>query len=97
LRFFELLDDVHVFGRWHLGEIYAGESTPVLLSGAPACGPLHADVTDEGLPLDYCITSFAVPVARAVVAAAIESVAGKDIQSGPSTTTGRIWRVSIGW
>lgn len=86
-KYFRLLDDVHVAGRWHLGEVLRHDSDlPFeLWAGAPvpAEGLFHVQITHSGVALDFSLTSFAVPVANSKLAMAIESVAGGDLQRLP--------------
>lgn len=90
MRFFELEDDVHVPGRWHLGEILAVDGTEPRLSAgiAYAGGELFGRIDQPGSELDFQLSSFAVPVSRARLAATIEGIAGPDIQRVPLTLKG---------
>jgi hypothetical protein len=86
-RYYELKDDVRIPKRWHLGEVVspAGDE-PRLRAGIPlpvGCRPLRLDLTQIGKPLDYCLTSFAVPIGRTSLAQAIASVASGDLQRIP--------------
>lgn len=91
MRFFELKDDVNIVGRWHLGDITTemGEP-PRLRAGIPfaeeSC--LSAEITHKGNPIEFCLTSFAVPVAAATLAGAVSSVAGADVQRLPLAING---------
>jgi hypothetical protein len=81
-RYYRLRDTV-IHGRWHLGVITAPDGTePWLLEGASYDGPtpLSARIHHAGRVLDYCQTSYAVPVCRPELAAAIQAVAGADLQ-----------------
>jgi hypothetical protein len=83
MQYFELVDDVHVPSRWHLGEIMLTDGAQPDLTGGVTISlsaELFVEVTHRGQPLDFCLTSFAVPVARGALAAAIASIAGSDIQ-----------------
>lgn len=86
MRYFELLDDVTVPGRWHLGELtLADGSEPRLRAGIrlEREGDLRATVSRPGRVLDFSLTSFAVPVASNGLAGAVSAVAGPDVQCVP--------------
>jgi len=87
MRYFDLADDMTVPNRWHLGElVHDGRD----VSGALWVGrrfegasPLDGKIDRPGKELDYCRTSFAVPVARADLAEAIAAIAGPSCQRIP--------------
>ena len=84
MRLFRLLDDVHVPGRWHLGDIPTDAGTTSrFLSGLSFQGQLRAELTRDGVELDFCLTSFAVPVASTRVAACVAAIARHDVQRLP--------------
>lgn len=90
MPYFDLFDDVHIRGRWHLGNITLSNGAWThLLSAAPAAGVLHTSITHGRLALDFCLTSFAVPVARAGLAVAMHGLAGTDFQRIPLVIRGR--------
>ena len=76
MRYYKLADDVTVPGRWHLSTVETLDGhEPPLGDGVPASSaPIKAKVTQPGKELDFCITSFAVPVARSSLGAAIEAI-----------------------
>jgi len=84
--FFRLNDEEEVPGRWHLGEVrtLAGEE-PRLRAGLHFNGAdrLVAGVSRAGRVLDFCLTSFAVPVASAALARAVSEAADGDVQCLP--------------
>jgi hypothetical protein len=90
VRFFELEDDVHVAGRWHLGQVLgAGGEEPRLRAGiAYVGGELSGWIDKPGGELDFQLTSFAVPVLRTRLAAKVECIAGQDIQRIPLALRG---------
>ncbi len=85
-RYFRLFDDITVPKRWHLGAATLADATEARLraglcfefSEAP-----NIPVTHAGRPLDFTLTSFAVPVANGRLADAVNAVAGADVQSVP--------------
>ena len=90
-RFFKLLDQVTV-GRWHIGEVRTrGGFEPSLDSGEQFQGgePLIAEVTHPGRVLEFCLTSFAVPVATSELARAVSALAGPDVQCVPVEIAGQ--------
>lgn len=81
--YFELLDDVTIPGRWHLGEVLADDaSEPRLRAGIPLRHdrPLRASITRPGLALEFSLTSFGVPLASAAVSRAVAAAAGSDVE-----------------
>src|SRR5262249_40613377 len=79
MRYFRLLDDVHVPGRWHIGDVTATSDLVLdLLSNQrlAADTALFAPVSHRGKALDFCFTSFAVPVAKRKLVDAIKASAG---------------------
>jgi hypothetical protein len=87
MKYFRLFDDVNVPARWHLGEIFeqGGNLSLELQDGTPAhCRfPLRVEITHPGIALDFCLTSFAVPVATTKLGVVIASIAGLDLQRLP--------------
>jgi hypothetical protein len=83
--FFRLLDNIHIPGRWHLGEILRNGRPVEAWVGNPIKDkqPLQATLDRPGQSLDFSLTSFAAPIARTSIANAIASVAGTDIQHIP--------------
>jgi len=89
-RFFRLVDDVHIPKRWHLGEVIANGCSYELWNGNPMEGGKSLQVTLDrpGKPLDFSLTSFAVPVARTRLASAFAPIAGTDLQRLPVVIDG---------
>lgn len=86
MQYFRLTDDVEISSRWHIGQIFdADRSRDDFLGGAEvACSDaLSAEITRNGRPLDFCLTSFAVPLAAAGLGEALLSCAGTDLQRLP--------------
>jgi hypothetical protein len=93
MKYFALIDDVHIPGRWHLGEVVErGSNLPLeeLWTGKSVREGLSAvvEITHRGTALDFCLTSFAVPVAKAKLAHAIALVADSDLQPLPVEVPG---------
>jgi len=92
MKYFDLFDNVYIPGRWHLGEVLAQDGSEPDLEGGrwfDGPGPLVTEVTDEGRALDYCITSFNVPVASVRLANAVSAVARSDVQCIPVMVPGQ--------
>jgi hypothetical protein len=94
MRYFDLADDMseRMRNRWHLGRVRLHDGTVVfpnlgLLMDAQA--KLTVDVTHIGRVLEYCRTSFNVPIANGSLTGAIKSVAGEDVQCLPVTIAGQ--------
>jgi hypothetical protein len=90
-RYFDLMDDVTIPGRWHLGDVLAEDgSEPRLRAGIPfGGGRLVVPVHHPGIVLDFCLTSFAVPIASAALARAVAAVAGDDVECLPVEIAGQ--------
>jgi hypothetical protein len=91
MKYFQLRDDMGIPNRWYLGEIVSEDGTePRLRAGIPFSegGMLRSSVHHGERVLDFCLTSFAVPVARRHIADAIGAVAGSDLQSIPLSIPG---------
>ncbi len=83
MKYFRLFDDVHVPARWHLGEVLDATGSALnLLDGTllPSDVGAQVEVHHTGIELNFCLTSFAVPVARTELARVIEQVANGDVQ-----------------
>lgn len=88
MKYYELSDDVHAPGRWHLGEVVSSENIhPDFIRGEPiewsSTPSLNIVIDQPGIPLSFCLTSFAVPVATAALDSAMRALAGEAIQSIP--------------
>src|SRR4051812_29487207 len=90
-RYFRLLDDVHIAGRWHLGEVkQQGGLATDLLDACPAhVERLEVAVSAPGRELAFCLSSFATPVATTELAGAMAAVAGPDLECIPLLVDGR--------
>lgn len=90
MRYFELKDDMSekMRWRWHIGDIRLPDGGEPLLDDGVTFDdlrPLHAEVTHVGQVLQFCLTSFAIPIATQSLADAIAYVAGADVQCIPIT------------
>lgn len=90
MRYYKLADDVAIPGRWHLSTIETSDGQEPLLADAVRCDcpSLRARVSARGTELDFCLTSFAVPVARSSLARAIAGSANGDVQRIPLSIAG---------
>jgi hypothetical protein len=86
MKYFELYDVVEIPERWHLGDVLSEDGTePDLSCGIPYLQQeaLRSSMTYGEKALDFCLTSFAVPIGTRRVADAIGKIAGADLQSIP--------------
>ncbi|WP_408022408.1 imm11 family protein [Sorangium sp. Soce836] len=91
MRHFQLVDDVSIPQRWHIGEVTADDGwEPPFWAGSAFQGSPIATISRPGIPLDFSLTSFAVPVATRRVAQAIGSVADDDLQRIPLRIHGHV-------
>jgi hypothetical protein len=90
VRYYKLADNVTIPGRWHLSTVETPHGLEPLLVEGTLCSPvpLSAKISHPGNELDFSLTSFAVPVARSSLAAAIEAVANGDVQRLPLAIPG---------
>ncbi len=90
-HFYRLRDDMTTNDRWHLAEVIAPDGEePFLDDGIPyeMDEPLVIRVSHEGRPLQFCLTSFAVPVASRSVGEAVHRVADGDVELIAATISG---------
>jgi hypothetical protein len=83
MQYFRLTDEVEIPGRWHLGQVFDGDrSRDDFLAGKRLAEPnaLSVEISHTGLSLNFCLTSFAVPVAVTALGEAILRCAGSDLQ-----------------
>ncbi|HEX8698493.1 MAG TPA: DUF1629 domain-containing protein [Myxococcaceae bacterium] len=88
-RYFDLLDDLHVPGRWDLGKIIDERGQAVwswlLTRGEPASfdGRLRVNVRSPGHSIDFSLAALDVPCVTARVAALLTALAPGDVQLIP--------------
>lgn len=100
MRYFELRDDMseRMRSRWHVGELLLPDGTePLLTSGIRLedSRQLSATVTHAGYTLEFCLTSFAVPIATKALAEAIKRTAPLDVQCIPAMIAGQAGMVVL--
>jgi hypothetical protein len=94
-RYFRLVDDVYVPGRWHLRsptDLQGREVDPwAFTDGTPIPNPgrLRIPVDRPGKPLDFSLTGLAVPVIHVRVAAALTELAPGEVQLLPVEIQGQ--------
>ena len=84
--FYRLQDDVHVPGRWHLGDIRLHDGEEVFLNlgqRVELATPPFVAVSVRGRALEFSFTSFAVPVTSAGLGKAMSAAAPGCIQPVP--------------
>lgn len=89
-RHFRLSQDVHVDGRWYLGEPTDPHGHEVddpwqFITGHPVNieGHLKLPLFEAGRPLDFSMTGLSTPVVTAKVAAVFSELAPRDVQFIP--------------
>ena len=100
MQYFRLIDDMsmRMRWRWHIGEVFLPDGTEPDLTGGirlEDTRPLRADVHHIGHVLDWCRTSFGVPIATKALADTISSIVGPDVQCIPVTISGQSGRMVI--
>ncbi|EPX63212.1 hypothetical protein D187_005617 [Cystobacter fuscus DSM 2262] len=95
-RYFDLSDDVHVAGRWHLGTPMdaAGQAhgSWLFMRGEPAqlMGGLRVPLYRPGEPLDFSLADAgAIPVVHVKVASLLKELAPGDVQLLPVEIDGQ--------
>jgi uncharacterized protein DUF1629 len=86
MNYFRLIDDVEIPGRWHLGEIIDFERVRADLSMGKQVletDGLSATITHNGIPLDFCTTSFGVPVATKELGEVLSTLVPSGLQRLP--------------
>lgn len=77
--------------RWHLGRVVSPDGAVPRLAYATrydGATPLTTHVHHAGRQLQFCLSTFAVPVATAQIAAALADVVGQDLQRIPLSIDG---------
>jgi len=90
--YFRLVDDMTIPNRWHLGFATLSDgSEPRLRAGFRLDSPesLSIPVTHAGSPLEFTLTSFAVPVATGKLASAVSVAAENEVQVAPVCIAGQ--------
>jgi len=94
-RYFDLFEDVHVPGRWHLDEPseQRGQKlgTSLFRRGEPAHveGQLRIPLYFPGKALDFSLSGTSIPVVHARVAAVFAELAPGDVQLIPVEVEGQ--------
>lgn len=88
MRYFEIFDDVYIWRRWHLSKVMHGNLEPNFKLSIPFQGSLTTRIHDGHRPLQFCLTSFAVPIACRRLAQAMAIVASNDLQRLPVDIVG---------
>ncbi len=92
MKYFDLLDDMTIAGRWHLGEVRSRSGTePPLWHGVRLVdtSELRGVVTHRGRALDFSLTAYAVPIVSNKLAGVIAASAPGDVQCVPVELAGR--------
>ena len=97
MRYFRLVDDVAILGRWHLGEAMRRETAAVdLCNGEPAANePLSVAISRQGHPLEFTLTSFGVPIVTTRLAMKVDRVAHADMQQILTSVDGSTGYVAL--
>lgn len=93
MRYYKLSDDVRIANRWHLGEVTTGSGVePRLCRGTKYVvdSGLTAEVHEPGIELEFCLTSFAVPIVRSSLGATIQRLASEDVERLPVWIAGHV-------
>jgi hypothetical protein len=84
MRYYGLADDVHILKRWHLGECRQNGAiiSSALWNGVrlDSTKGVTVDCSRSGRALDFCTTSFNVPVVTTSLGTAMSRVAASDLQ-----------------
>ena len=86
-RYFRLSDDLHYQGRWHLGGVLdeGGDEPHFLASDPPAPGSLQVELSGSGIPLDFTLTAFAVPVVHQRIRELLVPLVSDDVRFLPAS------------
>jgi hypothetical protein len=95
-RYFELYDDVHVPGRWELGQFRGPEGQPLdepwrfrMGVRVELTDHIQVDVQVPGIPLDFSLADFSTPVVHERVASLLRELAPADVQLVPVRIQGQ--------
>ncbi len=91
--YFDLGDDLHVPGRWHLCEPWTDEGLDgsAFMRGRviDVGSTPRIDIQIPGVPLNFTLTAFAAPVVSPRLAKALEAIGASDVQLIPVRLGGR--------
>ena len=93
MRYYKVNDDVNIADRWYLAEVTTDRGIEPRLNEGIRCtfdGAMIATVHKPGTELEFCLTSFAVPVVRSSLAAAIQGLATQDVERLPVSIPGHV-------
>lgn len=92
-KFYRFRDDMNIPGRWHLDDPIDDEgSDPRRFNRGitvDARSALSIDVQVSGMPLDFTLTAFVVPIASSRLTDAFARIAASDFQRVPVTVGGK--------
>jgi hypothetical protein len=100
-RFYEVLDDVQLADRWHLGDLRDGQGREVdprlftIGRGAAVGSELSISITHEGTPLSFTFAAFDAPVVARPLAEAVQRLCPDGIQLVPVRVQGQRDEYSI--
>jgi hypothetical protein len=92
MRFYNLVDDMTISGRWIIGEVRnADGDNPTLDAGRrfTESKPLYAEIANDGSVLDFSLSVFAVPIATIELAMEVVRVVGPDVNTIPIDVAGQ--------
>ncbi len=86
MKYFDLFDEMALEGRWHLGRLLTAAGEPVNFrfgTRSDISGGLTTEITHGVRQLAFCLTSFGDPVVSEDLGAAIQRIAGEEVQLIP--------------
>lgn len=86
MRYFQLIDDFRIPGRWYLGDLKRCRGAAFLHvgDGQTSAGEMPSvEISRRGRPLEFTMTSFDLPIIGLELATVIEKIAGAEVEIKP--------------
>lgn len=86
MRYFQLIDDTRIPGRWYLGDVKRSRSAAYLhtCDGQTSDEEMpRVEISRRGRPLEFTMTSVDIPIIGSELATVIAEVAGADVEFQP--------------
>lgn len=83
MRYFQLIDDLRIPGRWYLGDVKRCRGAALYDNLASAQEMPSVEISRRGRPLEFTMTSSDLPIIGAELATVISEIAGAEAEIQP--------------